>query len=143
MRKKLQTAWKYLKWAYSFYYNSLKDLYLLILTWLKRENSVGRYVEIATKTEQDMYCSGAWAGGMCYRVLIKLFLFKEYFSNEDKDVVEKLTYMILEHETLHMTLRNRIGFRAYRKLDNIHIPIFVNNQWILDWDAYSCKRLIN
>lgn len=106
-------------------------MWLRILTWIKRENSIGRYVKIITKTERDMHCSGASAGGFCYRVLIKLFLFKEYFS--DDDYIEELTCLILEHEVLHQALRSQIGLKAYRKLDKVHMPILVNNRWTLDW----------
>jgi hypothetical protein len=131
MRKIFQIIWKYSKWAGSFYYVGLNDMWLRILTWIKGENSIGRYVKIVTKTERDMYCSGASAGGFCYRVLIKLFLFKEYFS--DDDYVEELTCLILEHEILHMVLRNRIGLKAYRKLDNVHKPHYLNGKWMMDF----------
>lgn len=141
MSKKLQTIWKYSKWAYSFYYDSLKDLYLRVWTWLKRENSIGRYVEIASKIERDMHCSNSSAGGICYKVMIKLFLFKEYFSGDD--AIEEITCMILEHEILHQVLRNRIGLKAYQQLDNIHMPFFVNDQWMLGWRDPKENKLIS
>jgi len=140
MRKILQTIWKYSKWAGSFYYVGLNDMWLRILTWIKRENSVGRYVKIVTKTERDIYCSHASAGGMCYTTLIKLFLFKEYFPNDN--IIEEMANMILEHEILHQVLRKRIGLKAYNGLDKVHMPIFENNQWMLDWRPQE-NKLIN
>jgi hypothetical protein len=136
MRKTLQKIWRYLKWAYSTYYVVYNDLWLRILTWIKRENSVGRYVQIITKTERDMYCSQTSAGGMCYNALIKLFLFKEYYSSDD--AIEEMVYIILEHEILHQVLRKWIGSKAYKGLDKVHTPVYRDNQWLLDWTLPTC-----
>jgi len=140
MRNIFQITWKYSKWISSFYYVGLKDLYLRILTWLKKENPIGRYVEIVNKIEREMYCSGTSAGGMCYRVLIKIFLFKEFFDSDD--VIEEVTCVILEHELLHMTLRNRINSQTSKKLDNIHMPLFVNGRWTIDWKYSSPQTTV-
>jgi len=140
MRKKLQTTWKHLRWAGSYYYFGFKDMWLTLLCFLKRENAIGRYVDIMTESERELFfMSDSSAGGICYKTMIKLFLCKQYFLNDK--LAEDVTCDIIEHETLHMTLRNRIGFQAYKKLDDVHKPFFVNDRWILDWVGGAGGRL--